>query len=603
MSACAQCGTSNPPGAEFCRNPACGAYLGWDQTEPRLDSGSFPIAGPGRLPDDRRAGPRPPVDPPKYGVRLQPVGEPQSDPLQVGGERRIEVRVVNTGTLVDEFILSVAAPVRWIRVEPTSVSVYPAADEPVAVVVSPPERPAAVAGPVPYRLLVRSSIHPHVNATVDGHAVVAPVDAVTAEIAPVIVTSRGAAESRVLVSNDGNRPVLVELDRADRETGVHARVAPATLELGPGRSAEAAVRLRPRRRRWFGQPARHPYRVRVAPRPGEPLLLDAAFVQQSLLPRWVPRVALLVIPALAVAAVLVARTGGAPGIPGPAASGGAVLSGPSAPSPSATGPSTAAPTSGGPTTGGPTTGGPTTGEPPTTRPSAPKLALPVLRGVAVAAALTKLRALGLQVEQTGEVSNQVPAGHVLGTEPPAGTRVDAEARIRVLVSKGPTPRYDLLAAADRATWRSGAGPLPFDGNVGDPRGFVLVRRPAQLQDGSAQPAALETHPEWVDDGYVEGDFTLPAAILPADHLMARVGILAGSSVGQVRFSVFAVADNGTATPLTPVVANGISQPSQALDVDLSRAAGARTVRLRVDADGSSAQDWAAWVEPQVIGRP
>ena len=99
------------------------------------------------------------------------------------------------------------------------------------------------------------------------------------------------------------------------------------------------------------------------------------------------------------------------------------------------------------------------------------------------------------------------------------------------------------------------------------------------------------------------DFTVPAAILPADHLMARVGILAGSSVGQVRFSVFAVADNGTATPLTPVVANGISQPSQALDVDLSRAAGARTVRLRVDADGSSAQDWAVWVEPHVIGRP
>ena len=517
--------------------------------------------------------------------------------------------MVNTGTLVDEFILSVAAPVGWIQVEPTSVSVYPAADEPVAVVVSPPESPPAVAGPVPYRLLVRSSIHPHVNATVDGHAAVAPVDALTAEVAPVTVTSRGAVESRVLVSNDGNRPVLVELDRADRETGVDARVAPATLELGPGRSAEAAVRLRPRRRRWFGQPARHPYRVRVAPRPGEPLLLDAALVQQPLLPSWVPWVALLVIPAVAVAAVLVARTGGAPGTPGPAASGGAVLSGPSEPSPSATGPSTAAPTSGGPTTGGPTsgtatTGGRTTGEPPTTRPPlGSKLTLPVLSGVAAAAALTKLRALGLRVEQTGQVSNQVPAGQVLGTEPPAGSRVDPEARIRVLVSTGPTPSYDLLAAADRATWRSGAGPLPFDGNEGDPRGFVLIRRPAQLQDGSAQPAALETHPEWVDDGYMEGDFTLPAAILPADHLMARVGILAGSSVGQVRFSVFAVAENGTATPLTPVVANGTSQPPQALDVDLSRAAGARTVRLRVDADGSSAQDWAVWVEPHVIGRP
>ena len=147
--------------------------------------------------------------------------------------------MVNTGTLVDEFILSVAARVGWIQVEPTSVSVYPAADEPVAVVVSPPESPPAVAGPVPYRLLVRSSIHPHVNATVDGHAAVAPVDALTAEVAPVTVTSRGAVESRVLVSNDGNRPVLVELDRADRETGVDARVAPATLELGPGRSAEA----------------------------------------------------------------------------------------------------------------------------------------------------------------------------------------------------------------------------------------------------------------------------------------------------------------------------------------------------------------------------
>ena len=64
--------------------------------------------------------------------------------------------------------------------------------------------------------------------------------------------------------------------------------------------------------------------------------------------------------------------------------------------------------------------------------------------------------------------------------------------------------YDFVGRASQAGWRSGAGALPFPGSDTDSRGFALYRIDAILEDGSQWQKVLQTHPQWVDNGYIQG---------------------------------------------------------------------------------------------------
>jgi hypothetical protein len=166
-----------------------------------------------------------------------------------------------------------------------------------------------------------------------------------------------------------------------------------------------------------------------------------------------------------------------------------------------------------------------------------------------------------------------------------------------------TPRPAAIALLDRtaeARFTSGAGELAFPGTDVDPQGFAIqfdegVRR---LHDGST-PRHIEMHPQWVDNGFINGDFALGRPIADGEHLVAKVGFREGSGVGDVEFIVSAVDGDGDVNELGRVQTS-VGQPLVDVDVDLSDAAGARTLRLRVEANGTSAQDWACWAEPRVV---
>jgi len=190
---------------------------------------------------------------------------------------------------------------------------------------------------------------------------------------------------------------------------------------------------------------------------------------------------------------------------------------------------------------------------------------------------------------------------VIRSEPAGGTEVDKDSAVKLFVSAGPTPPFDLLGAAPSAAWSSGAGPLPFNGSDADNRGFVLVRQGVKIEDGSMPPRVLQTHPQWVNNGFIQGDYQLPAPIIAGDHFTAQVGFLSAGIVGEVDFKVIVTDAQGRATVAGNVhdKADGRLQP---LDFDLSKFAGARTISLRVETAGPSNQDWAVWVDPKVAGK-
>jgi len=168
--------------------------------------------------------------------------------------------------------------------------------------------------------------------------------------------------------------------------------------------------------------------------------------------------------------------------------------------------------------------------------------------------------------------------------------------------------FDLHSQASSAQWISCGSPcgggtiLSFGGPDTDTNGFVLYRNGAKLEDGSTPAKVLETHPMWVDDGVISGLY--PAyAVQPGEHFRAKIGFLAKADdtcgVGNATFQLN-YKESGTIHPLGSWT-DSCNGNLLSIDVDLSGISG-HTVQfaLVVMANGTASQDWAVWVNPNVI---
>jgi hypothetical protein len=221
--------------------------------------------------------------------------------------------------------------------------------------------------------------------------------------------------------------------------------------------------------------------------------------------------------------------------------------------------------------------------------------LPNLTARAAADAIEVLNGLGLKPKTVTVHSNAVADGQVLSTTPAAASKVDPGSDVTLTVARNTAP-VDLIAAAGKATWKSGSGKLTFPGSDGDTTGFVLIRDPGTLEDGT-KVRVLETHPQWVDNGFITGVYPLAEPVVPGDHVRARVGLLQNASDGEVTFVVKA---NGK---IIQQVNDGADGTLKDFDADLSPAKGATSIEITVLAGTRSDQDWAVWqnlrLEPQV----
>jgi hypothetical protein len=158
--------------------------------------------------------------------------------------------------------------------------------------------------------------------------------------------------------------------------------------------------------------------------------------------------------------------------------------------------------------------------------------------------------------------------------------------------------YDFIAQASNASWSSGAGSLPFPGSDSDSRGFALYRDNWQLEDNSTPSRVLETHPQWVSDGWIMGKY--PQLTVPANaELKISVGFISGATgsdgaIFQVKF------EEGQNTQTILSIGASYDGKLDTMTQSLSSLAG-RTGRfiLYVNAGQSSGQDWAAWAEAKI----
>jgi len=156
--------------------------------------------------------------------------------------------------------------------------------------------------------------------------------------------------------------------------------------------------------------------------------------------------------------------------------------------------------------------------------------------------------------------------------------------------------YDFVAKASTASWRSGAGVLPFNGSSSDHRGFVKWLNNATLENNSKYTKVLETHPQWVNYGYIRGEYPMSNYVVAKDdYFYAWVGLLKNASAGNVTFRVFIVPSGGSPLQLA-AVGDNYDAKLKNIKVSLAPWRGKSITKfiLKVDAGSSPSQDWAVW---------
>jgi beta-lactam-binding protein with PASTA domain len=214
------------------------------------------------------------------------------------------------------------------------------------------------------------------------------------------------------------------------------------------------------------------------------------------------------------------------------------------------------------------------------------LKMPVLTGAAVAVALTTLKDLGVHVTEKPERTNEVAAGTVVTTDPPADGPLTAGQAVTVFEA---TPTKIALDPAT-ATWTDGTATVGFPTAAG--ASSPVVRTERATPDDATSPLLLITEP--ATGGSLTGRFEPGEPVIAGDHLRARVTF---SDVG-VRITAAAGGKALPAPQYGPPEADGFGT----LDVDLAQAVDAKDISITVTSTGVAGAERVTWRDLRLEGQ-
>jgi len=208
-----------------------------------------------------------------------------------GTESAVELRVRNTGAVLDEFSFApVGMAQGWISVEPSIVSLFPGAEEQVQVHFRPPRLHTTLADASPFAVKVVPREDPESTSVVEGTLHVSPFEELGVDLVPT--TSRGARTGvhDLLVRNTGNAPLAMRLGGVDPKDQLSLDFNPSTLLVEPGTAQHCQVKVRPRHAFWTGESRTWPFQI-ILDEEGkdDPLIFAVAMLQEPLAPRWLGR--------------------------------------------------------------------------------------------------------------------------------------------------------------------------------------------------------------------------------------------------------------------------------------------------------------------------
>lgn len=241
-----------------------------------------------------------------------------------GSSVTTDLLVRNAGSVVDQFSFQpLGDAADWITVDPPTIRLFPDTDETVRVTIAPPRAATTPPGPATWAVKSVPQEDPTGAAVAEGIVEVGRFVDVRAELQPLAGRGRRSGRFDVAVDNHGNHGVPVRITGSDPEQALAYESRPDEIDGRPGSATFAKLVVRPASPIWRGQPKSHPFQVVVEPQtragtagegspddagaPVTPIVLHATFLQEPIIPKWLPK-ALLALLALLIALFVLWKT-------------------------------------------------------------------------------------------------------------------------------------------------------------------------------------------------------------------------------------------------------------------------------------------------------
>src|SRR5256885_8340722 len=222
-----------------------------------------------------------------------------------GGEAVAEVRIRNSGTVVDQFTLEVLGDASaWALVEPAVVPLFPGAEAVARVKFKPPKTSSVPARAIPFAVRVKSREDARASLVEEGVVEVGPFNDTSAELIPRTAKGSSRARAQLAVDNRGNVRINARLTAADPDRKLNFTITPPALTAEPGTASFATVRLSPRQRFLTGPPKISPYKVLVHQDGLPTITVDGSMQQEGLIPRWLVPALIGLVALLLIAVIL-----------------------------------------------------------------------------------------------------------------------------------------------------------------------------------------------------------------------------------------------------------------------------------------------------------
>lgn len=172
--------------------------------------------------------------------------------------------------------------------------------------------------------------------------------------------------------------------------------------------------------------------------------------------------------------------------------------------------------------------------------------------------------------------------------------------VEIVVQSGQNTVFDFYAQAPNASWGNASQSLPYPGQEGSAKGYVVPKTNPTLENGApASGNALLMVPQQVYNGVIYGVF--PAfTVQSGDEFRATIGCAQGASDCYARFTLQYLDSNNALYTLWSFDEryDGLIYSAR---VPLNAIAG-KTVRfvLKIRAAGSASGDQAFWVNPVIV---
>lgn len=221
-----------------------------------------------------------------------------------GAQASVEIRVRNSGTVVDQFTIQVLGDAAsWSTAEPPVISLFPGAEQTARITFKPPRSPGVPAGPLAFGVRVASQEDPAGSVVEEGQLQVGAYSETSAELAPRTSRGRTGATHDLAIDNRGNTVLNASVTGLDPDRTIAYDIKPPAMVIDPGVAAFTKVSVKPRKRFWRGQPKTHSFQLQLDGGQA-PVLVGGSMLQEPMLPAWLLKGLALLLAALVALALV-----------------------------------------------------------------------------------------------------------------------------------------------------------------------------------------------------------------------------------------------------------------------------------------------------------